>query len=368
MGVARTLPPSPPPSPARRRAVFRLIRLAGLAGLTGYWEVAAAVAAEREVTDRRVTDMAGRVVRLPGRITRLASAGGSPAVNAFLFLFGRGEQIINGLPSAFQGRDWDWQRRFAPGLQDKPAVSGPPPAWTPNLEALLRLAPDVSFVASPEAARLLERAGLCAVVLQWDRPEHITETVQLLGRIFQQEAQAAAWLHWQGAVNAAAARCLPDFSTRPRPRVLYASWQNLSQPILTTANHLIHLAGGESVTARNIPPGLDSVVFSPEQVLAWNPAFIFLSRGADREKVLADPRFQQVEAVRKGQVFGVPHGAHLWTHYTPEQALGVLWAARLLHGGACAALDVQGEAAGFYERFYGARLGPEELARLLANA
>ena len=60
------------------------------------------LASPLQAAERYVTDMAGRRVRLPGRIERIASAGGSPAVNAFLFLFGQGERIVTGLPAAFR--------------------------------------------------------------------------------------------------------------------------------------------------------------------------------------------------------------------------------------------------------------------------
>ncbi len=321
------------------------------------------LASPLQAAERYVTDMAGRRVRLPGRIERIASAGGSPAVNAFLFLFGQGERIVTGLPAAFQTPMWRLQQRFAPGLAERPVVSGPPPAWTPNLESLLALRPDLCFVVSETAAAQLERVGLAAIVLNWDKIDSVARTIGLLAEIFQMPRRAADYVAWADALLADVQRRIGQPARRPR--VLYLRYATLTQPIITPANHLIAQAGGDSVTARDNPLQLDSVRFSIEQVLVWQPDVLLLALGDERAQLLADARLSGVPAIRQRQVYSVPHGAHIWTHYTPEHPLGVLWLARLLYPERFRDLDLAAETARFYRRFFGATLSDAEIAGIL---
>ena len=342
---------------ARRRACLRAACAWGLVGaVPGRTSAAGA---------RVVEDFAGRRVALPERIERIASVGGSPAVNAFLFLFGLGARIINGLPAAFGNDAWRYQRVFAPGIERKPVVSGPPPAWAPNIEALLAAAPDLGFVVDVQAARVLERAGIPAVVIDWYREDAIARTVALLGQITGDAARARDYEAWRTGLLARIAARVGAVPAERRPRVLYCRYGSLTQPIMAPANHLIALAGGRSVTEGSNPLGLDVFPFSVEQVLAWQPEVVLLAFGAEREQALADARFAQVPAFRDRRVHAVPHGAHIWTHYTPEEPLGALWLARLLHPHACADLDVEREAKEFYARFFGHALPDADIARIL---
>jgi len=311
---------------------------------------------------REVTDMAGRRVAIPARLERIASAGGSPAVNAFLFLFGLGPRIVTGLPAAFQAPAWRLQRYFAPGIASLPAVSGPPPAWTPNVEALLALRPDIAFVVSEPAAAILARAGLPAIVLNWDRPDGVERTIRLLAEIFAAEPRARDYFAWESDLRSRIARRLGQPAWRPR--VLYMRYSTLSQPIMLPANQMIERAGGLSVTAGDNPLGLDVYPFSIEQILAWQPEVILLAFAEEAGKLAADPRLATLPAMRSRRIHGVPHGAHIWTHYTPEHPLGVLWLARLLHPEQLADQDLRREADYFYRHFFGRALPEDELARL----
>lgn len=327
--------------------------------------VAAAWPLRTRAAARVVEDFAGRKVALPERIERIASVGGSPAVNAFLFLFGLGGKIVNGLPAAFGGDAWRYQRLFAPGIENKPVVSGPPPAWAPNIESLLATAPDLGFVVDAQAAHVLERAGIPAVVLDWYRDDAVPRSVDLLGQITGNAQRAHAYAAWRADLLAQIAARLDKLPEARRPRVLYCRYANLTQPIMTPANHLIAAAGGRSVTEGNNPLGLDVFPMSAEQIIAWQPEVVLLALGDDRERALADARFAQVPAFARKRVYTVPHGAHLWTHYTPEEPLGVLWAAKLLHPELFAQVDVAAQARQFYARFFGHDLNDAQIAHIL---
>ncbi len=324
------------------------------------------VATPTPVGRGQVIDMAGRRVALPERLDRLASVGGSPAVNAFLFLFGLQDRLVNGLPTVFHGDAWRWQRRIAPKLTTLPVVSGPPPAWAPQIETLLVLKPDLSFVVDIEAARQLQRAALPAVVLNWSTPSSIRQTVTLLGQITGDTQRSQDYFAWESRLQEQVSHCKAMAKEAP-PRVLYFRYGNLSQPIMVPANRLIAQAGGASVTANDNPLQLDVFPFSLEQLLTWQPDVMLLAFAEELPALLADPRLADIPAVRNRRVFAVPHGIHIWTHYTPEQPLGILWLARLLHRDSCGDLPVAAESREFYRRFFGIELTEDELRKLLGS-
>lgn len=339
----------------RRRALLR-----GLALLP--WLTSATALAGLSA-GRTVVDLAGRRVTLPERCERIAAVGGSPAVNAFLFLFGLGGRLVNGLPANFNGPAWRWQRFFAPALAQLPVVSGPPPGWAPNVEALLALQPELVFTVSTQVSERLQALGLPAITLAWERPGSIAETVRLLAEITDQPERAAAYFAWEQGLREQVRQGLRGAG--PSPRVLYCRWQGLTQPIMTPANELIAAAGGVSVTAADNPLHLDVFPFSAEQLLAWQPEAILLASATELPSVYADARFAQLPAVRARRVWAVPQVAHLWTHYTPEQPLGVLWLAHKLFPGRFSRLEPLAESRRFYQQFFGKTPADTELRVLL---
>ena len=239
------------------------------------------------------------------------------------------------------------------------------PIWAPNIESLLATTPDLGFVVDAQAAHVLERAGIPAVVLDWYRDDAVPRSVELLGQITGNAQRAHAYAAWRADLLAQIAARLDKLPEARRPRVLYCRYANLTQPIMTPANHLIAAAGGRSVTEGNNPLGLDVFPMSAEQIIAWQPEVVLLALGDDRERALADARFAQVPAFARKRVYTVPHGAHLWTHYTPEEPLGVLWAAKLLHPELFAQVDVAAQARQFYARFFGHDLNDAQIAHIL---
>jgi iron complex transport system substrate-binding protein len=78
-----------------------------------------------------------------------------------------------------------------------------------------------------------------------------------------------------------------------------------------------------------------------------------------------DPRFANIAAIKDHRVYIVPAGAQHWGNATTETPLAELWTARLLHPDATANIDIQAQAAGFYQRFYGVKLSAAQLSDII---
>src|SRR5262249_2673156 len=68
-----------------------------------------------------------------------------------------------------------------------------------------------------------------------------------------------------------------------------------------------------------------------EDILAWNPDYIICRDPSTKPKILQDPRWQSVAAVRNNRVLVVPQGIFQWSVRSAEAALQPLWAAKTFH-------------------------------------
>ncbi len=311
--------------------------------------------------ERTLVDMAQRSVTLPQQVKRVVTAGGTPAINSFVFLFGKASAIQNGVePPLSKMPFWKHQQWFFPELFTRPQVSSNPPEWTPNFEKLAMTRFDVALVNNALAADVLEKRGFKAMVVNWQGNESILRSVDVLAQLFDQPQRAQAYRdYYEGVLK----RIAYD-SASERRSALYIRLGMLSLPMVTTANSMIAMAGGEAV-ATKIPN--EHANISLEQLYAWNPDVLFVWSKQDVKLAYSDTKFANLKAVKNRDVYMVPMGAHFWTHYTPEQPLGMLWMATKLYPKRFSGVDMHAETAYFYEHFMQTRLSEEQIDEILSS-
>lgn len=310
-------------------------------------------------------DMAGRRVLLPQEVRRVITAGGTPAVNAFIFAIGKGETIKNGLPLTTRGKRWKYQTLFAPSLSNQPVVSASEgSAWTPNLEALAALPHDLIFVDSELTARILEKKGFTVVSLDWRDSECVTKTMALMGEIFDRRKRVQEFeQYYQKNILRISAQIasVPD---ERRPRVLYFRTNPMTLVMPSTTSHLITLAGGRYGVKGMIP---ENAAFSLEHLMVWDPDVLLVGGTAEVEYIYKEPRYSRLKAVKNKKVYVVPVGAHPWTNYTPEQAVAILWLARIIYPERFKHINIVNEMRNFYIRFFGYHLTNVQAREILTQ-
>lgn len=310
---------------------------------------------------RPLRGMAGEAVAVPARIERVATVGSVPVLNSLVFAVGEGGRIVNGLPVFARKPRWGYQAVFAPHTADLPSLQSPDNA--PDLESLMRVAPDVVLTMDRATADTLNRTGLPTLYLAWRKPEDVKTVVRLLGQLFDKPEAADRYVarfdEIIGRVDAALRRESPR-----RPRVLYFSPATLRQPHLV-AEWWIRAAGGDSVTDDGRQ--MESRSFTLEQLLAWNPDFLIVSGHEEAQMVLREPRFAALKAVQSGQVLVAPCAAHTWSNRTSEQPLTVLWAASRFHPRVFADAHVHRETQRFYRDLFGIDLSAAQVDEILAG-
>lgn len=316
------------------------------------------VSAEQPV--RKVIDMAGRTVALPSHVERVAAVGSVPVIHSFIFTMGKAETIVNGMPLFAQGKRYKFHLRVAPQLAQQPTLQGP--GGEPDIERLLAVKPQVVFVMDKMLLSLLERKGFTVVFLAWREQSDVPALMRLMGRVFETEDRAEAYVKWFDHIVERVHAAVADRPADARPRVLFSSFKSLRSPHLI-GDWWIRQAGGVSVTGEGrVTEQLD---FSIEHVVLWNPDVMIVNDPGEVGQVYADERLSRVNAVERKRVYAIPVGVHPWGYRTAEQPLMVVWTAELLYGSRFAGLDLIAEMKQFYERFFHVRVSTEELQNVL---
>jgi iron complex transport system substrate-binding protein len=272
----------------------------------------------------------------------------------------------------------DWKRqlgsnyvRLAPRLADLPTPGG---LTKVNIEALLKLRPDVVFVthyAPPDMIRQMENSGVAVIAISMmtappteaaklnpvvadEEAAYATgfpEGIRLIGDVLNRKAQAEDLISYATRKRKIVQERLADLTEAQRVPVYMAN------PDLTTygtgkyTGLLMRHAGAANVAAAI--NGYKQV--SMEDVLKWNPAVIFVQERYPSvvDEIKASPAWQPISAVKTGRVFLMPEYAKAWGHPMPEAlALGELWMAKMLYPDRFADIDLQAEAETYYRRFY----------------
>lgn len=142
----------------------------------------------------------------------------------------------------------------------------------------------------------------------------------------------------------------------------------LSGVIVGGSNSLIgewmKLAG-----AKNSLDGVENLKnISLEQIIASQPDYIIIG-GADAQKgvdaIKADAAWADVPAVKNDKIIKNPVGTFNWDRYSAEEALQILWAAKLFHPEKFSDIDLVKETREFYSTFYGYNLTEDEAQRII---
>ena len=187
--------------------------------------------------------------------------------------------------------------------------------FTPNIQSILSLKPDVVFqwaTIGSDPIEALDRVGLKVLGIRTGTQSDTDAYVAMVGRVAGKDARASELVHRQQ-------HAWPRSILRPRPAAAAAASRALSARHSdslsvsgpgTYNDFYIQLAGGINVAAIS---GTGRAV-TIEQILVWDPEVILLGNfdSAMPADLYRDPRWQSVAAVRAHRVFRMPLGGYRW--------------------------------------------------------
>jgi iron complex transport system substrate-binding protein len=314
---------------------------------------------------RQVTDAAGRHVTIPGIVTRVADPW--HANNAMVLMLGGADKLV---ATSVQAKSQPWLRKLYPPIERVPAAFNA--AGDVNVETLIGARPDVILMAYdgslPKWQGAIDAYGIPIVLMPNTSLEGLKATALLTGEVLGPAELAVAReyvRYFEGNIQRVL-RVTAKLAPEARPKVLHTA----SAGILsvdgrqTVIDDWINIAGG--VNAATVVGNGRPVTM--EQVAAWNPDVIIVGSAPNpqnRQAILDDSRWREINAVKAGRVFVNPSGAYLWDRHSAEAALQVLWAAKLLHPDRFAGVDVRKETKLFYSKFFHYELSDAEAASIL---
>jgi len=314
---------------------------------------------------RQITDTAGRRITIPFHVTRIADPW--HANNAMVLMLGGADKIV---ATSAQAQKQPWLRRLYPRIDQVPAAFNA--AGDVNMETLIGVRPDVILMAYdgalPQWAAAVDSYHIPIVLMPNSSLSDLKTTARMTGEVLgERESQIAAeYVRYFDDNIRRVTQVTSQLPPSERPKVLHTA----SAGILTVdgrhtvIDDWIRVAG--AVNAADVVGNGRPVTM--EQVAAWDPDVIIVGTAPNqqnRQAILDDPRWRQIKAVRDGKVFVNPSGAYLWDRHSAEAALQVLWAAKTLHPGKFADLDVGKETRTFYARYFHHALNDRELNSIL---
>jgi iron complex transport system substrate-binding protein len=191
---------------------------------------------------------------------------------------------------------------------EKPKVSA---FLSAKIDKILALKPDCVFGFSDlqaDIASLLIRAGVQVTVFNQRSVDEIFSVLyQVAAMVGQAELGLAKLDAMQADLDAMAQRAN---AFKRRPRVYFEEWDEPHMSTIRWVSELITIAGGDDIFPELavMPMGRDRIIASGNTIIDRAPDIIIGSLCGKKfrpEKVAARPGWQDVPAVKKGQIFEI---------------------------------------------------------------
>ena len=263
-----------------------------------------------------VTDMVGRAVTAPVNPGRIICVG--PGTLRLICYLGVQDKLV-GVELFEKKRPMGRPYRYTnPDLAKLPTIGpGGPKSINhdPDLEAVLKVKPDVIFISymkAPKAEALQKKLGIPVFVISYGKfatfDTVVYESLRKLGKILGKEKRAEAIVQYVEDAQKDLSRRVEGVADAGKPSV-YVGGIGFrgSQGIESTDAGYLPLAW---VKARNVarsPKKTDHLFIDKEQLLSWNPDIIFVDAGGFKlvqDDCKRKPEFYQgLNAVKNKSVF-----------------------------------------------------------------
>ena len=315
---------------------------------------------------RTVTDVDGNVIEIPAQVDRVASTIGAFSQIAAMVSGDNGGKTVADIGRTNQSELF--QKVFF--------KSNPHDLDSSNIENLITADCQVVFgpmsTYSDEQKQQLADAGIAFVGLGTRTVDDICNTVLTIGQIEGEKeyANARAFVDYYKGVIADSTEKTKDIADKPTVMQLRTSGGQYTTTNSTDiCQAYFDAAGAINVAADYSGEGNGTALtVSAEQILAWNPQYIFTMYTDQADEIKADPALADVDAVKNGRIYVIPEGTYPWSVRSAEGALTTPWLDSVLHPDLFPDLDMTAEVKNFYKTFYNYELSDEETATILAGS
>ena len=277
------------------------------------------------------TDASGRVVTLENPPQRIALAGKSLAIigdAVYLFPEAAERMVVMGKASQDTAQ---FESLIDPAYTEKAVLESEVSA-----EQVAAYNPDLVLLKSSMADSLgtsLETLGIPVVYLDFETPQQYERDLTNLGILFQNEERAAELISYYKQGMQDVQDRLENLPAEQKPKALLLYYNDRDgsiaynvPPINWIQTQMVETAGAEAVwKGAQLGNGWTKVNF--EQIAVWDPEQIFLVAYFNNpEEITAklknDPQWQEIEAVKNGNLYAFPKDFISWDQSNPRWMLG----------------------------------------------
>jgi len=250
-----------------------------------------------------LVDDRGYVLNLtsyPNRIVSLA-----PSNTEILFAVGAGDKVVG--VTDYCNYPYDFSAWIEAGN-----LTSVGDYWTPNMEAIVSLEPDLILAAfaQEEVVNTLRGMGYKVLVLDPDNTDDILKDIALVGRATNKDVEASILVNnLRQRIDAVVNKV---GGATPTPKVYYEVWYDPTWSVGSESweNELIEKAGGINIFADQ---NLDYFMPSSEALIERNPDVVIfpLGHGAEPpfwgsfEQVKARPGWDVISAVQNNRLYTI---------------------------------------------------------------
>ncbi len=316
-----------------------------------------------------VTDMAGRTVILPDTIRKVYA----PSPYGSYMMYSIDPSMLAGLNLPIREEDKKYFPKEVANLPVIGSLAGQGQAA--NVEVLLKAKPDLLIMWSVSRSAINERTEESLKRLKTPFIYAVAESLSdypdvylFLGKVLKREERTKK-------LSAYSRKTLDDIKNvvnrippQKRPSVYYAEGED---GLSTECNDSIHvellqLAGDKCVHRCHTSNHKGFEKISLEQVILYKPDVILAQEKSFFDRVLKDPAWQNVKAVKEGRVYLIPRAPFNWFDRPPSfmRILGLKWLTSVLYPKEYR-IDIIKEAKDFYRLFLGIELSNDEIRRVI---
>jgi len=326
----------------------------------------ASASAQPSAGTHEFTDDAGRHVRIPNTITKIAPSG----AEAQAVLFTLCPDKIVGLGSKLSS---DQLPYLSPQFAALP-VFGSFYSGTLNMEAVMKAAPqiviDIGEVKPDNTSDLdsiQQRTGIPTIFVQMGNATY-AQAYAKLGEVTGDSTQASKIVSYINQTLGGIQAKVATIPASQRPNVYYGENDGLTA-VGAGTEHAQDLDFVGATNVAKLSGSESTATISMEQLMLWNPDVILLAPGTAYAAVATSSQWQGLAAVKAGKYAEIPSGLYSWMDQPPSanQILGIVWLANLLYPNAFD-FDMVSQAQTFYSLFYHYTLSDAQAKVLLANA
>lgn len=313
-------------------------------------------------------DMNGRTVHLPHKVERTVTTP-MPASAVFTAV----NQSVKGLEgmhgSTHKNLPTMLLPALVPGIEDVRHDITRGSSFTPNVESLLEINPDIVWQWGHMGDELLapiEAAGLRAVALNYGTEAQTQRWIELFATSLGNPERGQQINQWRQNIRAKVEQQVASIPPQKRQTILYLSRYKTGIAAAGLSSNFTEdssIAGGRNVN--------DSKASAPtinvEQILIWNPDVIVLTNfehDLTPQMLYNNPMLSDIHAVRHQRIYKVPAGAYYWDPPSQDSPLYWVWLAKLLYPDTVT-LDLRAEIRDAYQMLYGYAVSDAQIDRLL---